>query len=535
MIIKKIGLGNYNEGYIERKLNDGFNIIISDDNNRGKTIVMQSALFSLGNQVNFPKNFNYKDYYHYIILEHEGKNISICRNKSNFILQTSANFYLADSVSEFKRIFSDHVVSLPQIIKDNENKIVDPELFVQLFFLPQDDRTTSNVFNKYYYNKRDYKNMLYALKNIDNCINEKKYLEKIKAEIKSLKQEKNQLIKDNKILNSSDKAISYVSNTNDSHNFSILVNQAESIISDMSKFKRSRNALLKKKVTWNKYISEIKSINYKTKGRKLVCGDCGSDNIVYSDIKNQDFHFDLSSAEMRVNIINAINEKIKNSELEIEKYTDMINSLQDELNYILEEKPIDLKDVVRIKNDYNDVKEIEKKIIEIDAHILELDKLANAKKIFIEQNSKNEKDLINELLNIMNYFLKIVDPDSGIIYEDVFTKSDEIYSGSDATIFYLARLYAYARVFKHSFPIIVDSFRSEELSTIREGKVIDLFANLSNQIIFTSTIKKEEDNKYEDIDNINIINYSNHKPSHILSDKYVDSISKDLSSFLIES
>ena len=39
MIIKKIAVGNKTEGFIESSLIDGCNIISSDDNNKGKTIV----------------------------------------------------------------------------------------------------------------------------------------------------------------------------------------------------------------------------------------------------------------------------------------------------------------------------------------------------------------------------------------------------------------------------------------------------------------------------------------------------------------
>ena len=45
MIIKKIAFGDSNEAFIENRLTNGFNIIYSDDNNKGKTIVMQSALY----------------------------------------------------------------------------------------------------------------------------------------------------------------------------------------------------------------------------------------------------------------------------------------------------------------------------------------------------------------------------------------------------------------------------------------------------------------------------------------------------------
>ena len=41
MKIIKVGLGNTDEAYIESKLSDGINIIFSDENNKGKTIVIQ--------------------------------------------------------------------------------------------------------------------------------------------------------------------------------------------------------------------------------------------------------------------------------------------------------------------------------------------------------------------------------------------------------------------------------------------------------------------------------------------------------------
>ena len=57
MIIKRIAFGDSNEAFIENRLTNGFNIIFSDDNNKGKTIVMQSALYALGNEPIFPSSF----------------------------------------------------------------------------------------------------------------------------------------------------------------------------------------------------------------------------------------------------------------------------------------------------------------------------------------------------------------------------------------------------------------------------------------------------------------------------------------------
>ena len=62
MIIKKIAFGDAKEAFIEDRLTTGFNIIFSDDNNKGKTIVMQSALYAIGNEPIFPSPSAYKDY-----------------------------------------------------------------------------------------------------------------------------------------------------------------------------------------------------------------------------------------------------------------------------------------------------------------------------------------------------------------------------------------------------------------------------------------------------------------------------------------
>lgn len=65
MIIKSIALGNVEEAYVEERLTDGVNIIFSDDNNKGKTLVMQGMMYAMGNQPIFPKGFNYRSNYFY--------------------------------------------------------------------------------------------------------------------------------------------------------------------------------------------------------------------------------------------------------------------------------------------------------------------------------------------------------------------------------------------------------------------------------------------------------------------------------------
>lgn len=92
----------------------------------------------------------------------------------------------------------------------------------------------------------------------------------------------------------------------------------------------------------------------------------------------------------------------------------------------------------------------------------------------------------------MNYFYSKIDVEGQSVYSDIFGTKDKIYSGSEATEFHLAKMFAFAHILKHDYPIIVDSFRTEDLSTDREDKVLDEFLRLNNQIIFTTTVKKEE-------------------------------------------
>ena len=66
MIIKRTAVGNKEEAFIESGFSQGINIISSDDNNKGKTIVIQSMMYALGNEPAFPTSFDYKQYYHFI-------------------------------------------------------------------------------------------------------------------------------------------------------------------------------------------------------------------------------------------------------------------------------------------------------------------------------------------------------------------------------------------------------------------------------------------------------------------------------------
>lgn len=73
--------------------------------------------------------------------------------------------------------------------------------------------------------------------------------------------------------------------------------------------------------------------------------------------------------------------------------------------------------------------------------------------------------------------------------EGLFAKKNETYSGSEQSLFYLIKTYVFQKITGHKMPIIVDSFRSEDLSTEKEKAFLDLINGLGNQIIFSTTFK----------------------------------------------
>lgn len=78
-----------------------------------------------------------------------------------------------------------------------------------------------------------------------------------------------------------------------------------------------------------------------------------------------------------------------------------------------------------------------------------------------------------------------------------------------------------AVVLGHKYPVMMDYFRDGELSTEKENVVLRKFGELSNQIIFTATLKAEELGKYATNTSVNAIDYSTNTASHILNTNHV--------------
>lgn len=517
MIIKRIAVGNNKEAYVENSLNSDINIISSDDNNKGKTIIIQSMMYCLGNVPVFPSSFEYRGYFYYVEFEYENCDYIICRKGDTFVISHEDSLMFFDNVSELKRYWAKNIFELPQIIKNDVIRIVDPELFVQLYFVGQDKKDTSNIANKGFYTKDDFVNMVYAYAGLGARGLTQEEVSQAKGRIKELKEEKRTLQSQHKILKSTNKSSSYLSQYSDRVSLENKIKSVEKVKNQIATLRTSRNTTLNRKSKYEVTLKELNSLNRTMSSGELRCLDCGSVHIGFATETVDSYAFDISTPEIRRQIIGSINEKIASYNEELERITHDINKTQEQLQQILADDDISLESIVIHKQAIMDATGVETRLLEIDS---ELQKISDAIKSNEENSSEQvekQKTLLSSILYEMNSTYRRIDPTGTLVFDGMFTKRDQVFSGSEATEFHLVKLYALAVILKHPCPIIVDSFRAEDLSTERESIVIDLFSHLGKQVIFTTTLKNEEVGKYNKIENVNNIDYSTNAPSKILN------------------
>lgn len=522
MIIKKSAVGNREEAFIEDGFSDRFNIISSDDNNKGKTIAIQSMMYALGNEPTFPTSFDYKNYYHYIEFEENGIFYYLCRRNNSFVLKQNSTLMIFDSVSELKRYWTKHICRLPQIVKNQLSKVVDPVLFLQLFFVGQDKKDTSNISHAGLYNKQDYYNMLYDICDASGLELNEEEIKKTKNNIKILKEEKDLLLKQYRILQSQKTPISYLSSSNDRAAFGRKIDEMEKVNSRIAELRKTRNLAATRKAKWETTLKELRSLNRTMDCGELRCMDCNSTSISFSTSKKKGYAFDVSSAEMRNEIIASIDEKIDDYNEEMGKNSIQISAVQESLKILMAEENVSLESIVAYKQEIFNASDAEAKIMEIDERLNALNTKLSATTNVSESKKDKQSAIITNVVQKMNEAYHKIDPMGNLLFESLFTKRDEVYSGSEATVFHIVKQYALKETLNHNYPIIIDSFRAEDLSTAKEAIVLNLYKNIQSQIIFTTTLKAEEMGKYDNIPNIHHIDYKNHAPSKMLSKVFVE-------------
>jgi len=519
MIIKKIAFGSEKESFIEDKLTDDLNIIFSDDNNRGKTLVMQGLMYSLGYEAIFPSSFNYKDQYFYSRIEIAGNFFDFLRKNNSLAVKTEEAIQIFNSITEFRYFFDRHISPLPRITKENKVKMVDFSLFYEMFFIGQDNRNPSGLISKGQFNKVDFKNMIFSLAGLISHETSIDDINEIKEKINRLKIELKTIRKKITIIKSNPNIAEITSKTFDLEKTQEKIKILKKINENISVIKRSRQREINRKAKLETLVSELNSLNRGLNEGVVKCGDCGSDKIFFS---NNDLTFDISNTEVRNSILKSIQSNIFQKAEIINEYTENLNIEQDSLNKELESSPADFQQIIVYQDHILTKRNYDDEALNTHNRIKNLETELNLQKSVQDDNKKEKKKLQEEILAEMMRTYKAIEPNGTLIFDDIFTKKDLTFSGSEGQEYYFSRLIALSNILKHEFPIIVDSFRDGELSTQKEYKMINIYKGLKKQIILTSTLKKEEyiTRKYHSESGINALDYSKHNDCKILQKKY---------------
>lgn len=519
MIIKEFGFGNKSEAFVEKRFSHKLNIIFSNDNNKGKTLVLQGMMYALGNEPIFPAGFNSSKYFFYTSFESDNVNYKVLRKGDVFSVLANGELTILESASEFKYYFDRSIYKLPEIVHRGFPKLVDLSLFFQLFFVGQDKRNTSTIFNNGFYQKTDFIEMLYALRGISGAELTSAQIKEYKATLTQLRRSEQKLSKEidrfkiNKATLENVKAsASYKFYQEQKERLTKLNNQ----ITDVKKQVNRENNRL---INHYRLQSELKSLNRTISLGKVNCGDCGSENISY---KSKEVAFDISNKEVRSSILGSIDRNIQIKKELLDKLRYQLGELQSQLDQELTQVKPELKDLILFQDELKDSGSLDKELAKKQQEIKTLQEKLDASSTKNDGVSSHQKQLIDSLINAMNNVYKLVDETGIQHFDGLFTKKGVNYSGSEEQEFYFSKLHAMHIILEHQFPIIIDSFRDRELSTAKEIKMLDIFEELNTQVIVTSTLKREEydTDKYETYKNSKAIDYSSHKDSHILSSNY---------------
>lgn len=318
----------------------------------------------------------------------------------------------------------------------------------------------------------------------------------------------------------------YLSRIQDQEAFRDRVRKLETITEQISNIRKIRNRLATKKSLWSGTLKELRSLNRSIDVGELRCMECDSSHIAYKGKGKITYSFDVSTPEMRSQIITSIEERIVAYNEEIEKCDFEINSLQEHIEEVMRYEDVTVENILAYKNSFSDAGVIEEKIAQLNAQIKEIkEKIESGTQQTVDSKQAGN-DFYKSVIKRMNEIKHLIDTESDKDYEDIFTKRGSVVSGSEETVYYISRLISVAELSRHECPIIMDSFRAEDLSTDKEERVLNILEVMKCQCILTTTLKAEENEKYTKMEGINAIDYTMHKSNKILNDSYYSAFSQ---------
>lgn len=403
-------------------------------------------------------------------------------------------------------------------------------LFYELFFIGQDKRNPSNTINSGYNNKKDFVNMLcslngYPLMDMEEINEENKLrIQQLKADIAATKK----LLK---LLKKNPDVSGYVDKYGDSMQFDTFRMRVKRLHNEIAEYKKRRNLEYNRKEKLESLVQELNSLKREIEQGNVTCAKCGSDKIIY---KSKGISFEVSNSYVRKQVLSSIAYQISQKEEIIREYSYQLQQLQDELKKILQEVPVELHRILLYSEMILSEINYDNKLKELCEQLEELQ--ANDKNISDSEKEAKQKckEMKEDIVSRMNTLYREVDPKGRTFFDDIFTKRDETYSGSEEQEYYYSRVLAINDYFNHSYPLLIDCYRSGEISSQKEDIMIKNFISRKKQVIITSTLKKEEytANKYDQYKgNANVIDYSNNESSKLLQSQYVAKLGTIVESF----
>lgn len=348
-----------------------------------------------------------------------------------------------------------------------------------------------------------------------------------------MKEEKSEIVKYYKFAKSHPKISEIVNKFSDWEALQAKKTILNDINARISELRKDRNREINRKIQLEELISELNSLNQELKVGRVICADCRSERVVFT---NKEFTFDVSNKYVRNKIMESINEQIQIKEEIIEEKTRNINNNQDQLKNELEIIPKSYKTILLHSEEIQSSTEIDRKLTEIEEKIEESNRTLKESRRVVDEGKLVNKNVISDILTMMNSIYKELDPNGTLIFDELFTKKGETYSGSEEQEFYFVKLIALSKVLDLEYPIIIDSFRDGEISSEKEKFMIAAYSSLDKQVILSSTLKIEEysNSRYSEFPFVTAIDYSTNNTSHILNNDEAPEFIEILKEFNIE-
>lgn len=323
----------------------------------------------------------------------------------------------------------------------------------------------------------------------------------------------------------------YVDKYGDSTQFDDFRIKVKKLHSEIAEFKKRRNLEYNRKEKLEVLVQELNSLNREIEQGNVICAKCGSDKIIY---KSKGMSFEVSNSYVRKQVLASIAYQISQKEEIIREYSYHLQQLQDELKKILQEVPMELHRVLLFSEMILSEIDYDNKLKELCEQLEELQAKDKSTYDSGKEAKQKCKEMKEDIVSRMNKLYREVDPQGRTFFDDIFTKRDETYSGSEEQEYYYSRVLAINDYFKHSYPLLIDCYRSGEISSQKEDIMIKNFISRKKQVIITSTLKEEEytAHKYDQYkDTANVIDYSNNESSKLLQPQYAGQLRTIVESF----